>query len=722
MKKILLTISLCIYVLTAVCQKAYVNTPSGIFELTGGVGSCGYTAMTNICEATFGNSVYSLAIYKDTIYYNTSSGELRRFKVGVPGSCQSMGNVGSYNSMTVDKNGIVYMAGTQLIRYNPYTNQTTNLGNIPFSSAGDLIFFNDKLLLAGSPPGIYEININNPPASTLYMSTNGLGFFGLISYPATCTTIRYFGLAPGAGGTQLVELDLVNKIVIGNVCTLPLNVYDAASITEGGFDAGILITGLDIGAVCPPATTTTVNVSAISSVPGTLTFTLDGISNATGSFSNVGTGNHLLSITSTGGCSKDSAFTIVSGLDPVISIQKTNSNNCDNNNGSVTLTANSNHLPIKYTLVNTGLTQTSGNFTNLASGIYNFHIADAVNCSKDTSVEVFLTQPAFLDSINVRDAHCGANSGQIKISVAASAADAVSSLNNGPFTNTFLYDNLAPGSYYVQVKKGTGCFFDTTVVILSVIDIKPAVVIQVSNQHCFDDNGMITLNVTGADGPYSYQLNGGGFVSSNKFSLLAPGNYTISIKNKFGCSWDTTTSVAAYPKSPVVINVDHTDPTCRNINSGTLKVLVTGQQSPYMLLLNGAAYSNGQTITNLTNGNYNVLIQNSDACIIDSVSQALTISYEPACNSVYIPNAFTPDNNGVNDVFRPVYSYFITNVTFNIYNRYGQKIYSGTGSNVGWDGTFKGLPQNAGVYIYTLGYTDYFKVNKTLKGSLMLLR
>ena len=77
--------------------------------MTGGPGSCNRVQLTNECGPT--NLLPSIAVYKDTLYYNTWSGQLKRFKIGVPGSCETLMEYGGlYNSMTVDKNGILYMA------------------------------------------------------------------------------------------------------------------------------------------------------------------------------------------------------------------------------------------------------------------------------------------------------------------------------------------------------------------------------------------------------------------------------------------------------------------------------------------------------------------------------------------------------------------------------------------------------------------------------------
>lgn len=90
-----------------------------------------------------------------------------------------------------------------------------------------------------------------------------------------------------------------------------------------------------------------------------------------------------------------------------------------------------------------------------------------------------------------------------------------------------------------------------------------------------------------------------------------------------------------------------------------------------------------------------------------------------------IPSAFTPNNDGVNDVFRALPK--CTNIGFQhykmrIYNRWGQIVFTGNDIYKGWDGTYKRNALDAGTYIY---YIDYaFKQNKPLtkKGTILLIR
>lgn len=87
-----------------------------------------------------------------------------------------------------------------------------------------------------------------------------------------------------------------------------------------------------------------------------------------------------------------------------------------------------------------------------------------------------------------------------------------------------------------------------------------------------------------------------------------------------------------------------------------------------------------------------------------------------------IPNAFTPNGNGTNSIFKPSKRGIANLKSFNIYNRWGQKVFETTNIEQGWDGTLSGKEQPIGVYIYTIeAVTDAGKIF-TKQGNVTLIR
>ncbi len=121
------------------------------------------------------------------------------------------------------------------------------------------------------------------------------------------------------------------------------------------------------------------------------------------------------------------------------------------------------------------------------------------------------------------------------------------------------------------------------------------------------------------------------------------------------------------------------------------------------------------------------IIQNNDVCLVvenihgcrDTSCIVIYVSNE---SLIYLPNAFIPDNDGLNDVFGPIASnlrYF----ELQVYNRWGEMIFETTDLNKGWDGTHKGIDVQPGVYTYTLIYRfQGEQENKSVYGHVTLIR
>jgi gliding motility-associated-like protein len=86
------------------------------------------------------------------------------------------------------------------------------------------------------------------------------------------------------------------------------------------------------------------------------------------------------------------------------------------------------------------------------------------------------------------------------------------------------------------------------------------------------------------------------------------------------------------------------------------------------------------------------------------------------------PNAFSPNGDGNNDVFRIQYELDISAVHFYVYNRWGQLLFADEGTHQGWDGRFNGSPQPTGAYAWVFQYKDREGNRQTLKGIVELVR
>lgn len=88
-------------------------------------------------------------------------------------------------------------------------------------------------------------------------------------------------------------------------------------------------------------------------------------------------------------------------------------------------------------------------------------------------------------------------------------------------------------------------------------------------------------------------------------------------------------------------------------------------------------------------------------------------------SGIYVPNAFTPNNDGKNDHWRIPFLDPFLDASVNVYNRYGQLVYHVEGKTVDWDGNYNQMPQPSGAYVYYITFKSQYP---DMKGTLLLIR
>lgn len=113
---------------------------------------------------------------------------------------------------------------------------------------------------------------------------------------------------------------------------------------------------------------------------------------------------------------------------------------------------------------------------------------------------------------------------------------------------------------------------------------------------------------------------------------------------------------------------------------------------------------------------YTVTFTDTNGC---QSSDIVRVKYDPL---IYVPNAFTPDGNSINAEFFAL-GVNIDDFKMEVFNRWGELIYSGDAQSKAWDGTYKNLPCPDGVYVWKISYSDLFTEDSyTIVGHVSLLR
>ena len=95
---------------------------------------------------------------------------------------------------------------------------------------------------------------------------------------------------------------------------------------------------------------------------------------------------------------------------------------------------------------------------------------------------------------------------------------------------------------------------------------------------------------------------------------------------------------------------------------------------------------------------YYVTVTAADGCF---ASDSVTVYVNIPCNDLFVPNIFSPNNDGNND-FLCIYGGCIESLEFAIYSRWGQKVFETTDPNECWDGTYKDKPINSETFVYKM--------------------
>lgn len=179
-------------------------------------------------------------------------------------------------------------------------------------------------------------------------------------------------------------------------------------------------------------------------------------------------------------------------------------------------------------------------------------------------------------------------------------------------------------------------------------------------------------------------------VMSNTAEFNTVGQHWVRISNKCSTATDTINFVVS-PKPVVDLGPDTT--LCGNF-SLTLDAGNPGMQ--YLWMPYG---ENTQTIQATEQVMYTVTVYNENGC-----EGSATYEIRPDCVSKsFIPSAFSPNGDGLNDVFKPTLINF-EEYELAVYNRWGEKIYESTDASIGWDGRYKGVAVQEGVYVFKMRY------------------
>jgi gliding motility-associated-like protein len=394
------------------------------------------------------------------------------------------------------------------------------------------------------------------------------------------------------------------------------------------------------------ATTTSTDAACTSSPTGSATAIPTGglapysyqwsNNQTTATISNLNIGLYTVTVTDATNCAIVASATV--GENSTLSIQGTSIDvSCHNgNDGSIQTSITSNTVGT-YTYQWSGTTQTTANINNLSTGNYTVTVTDQNGC---TANEAFtINQPSALSiTANGIDVSCfGGNDGVLNATATGGTAPYTYQWSNG----LGILPNISGvpvGNYSVTVTDAKGCTANATASVGQpnplFASLTPTVIACAGTA-----TGLISVNTTGGNAPYSYSWNNTSIGNTPNPTNLSVGNYSVTVTDANGCTFTENTTINALPAisiSPTPVHVN-----CFGANTGGILLNINNASQPYTFNWSGGI-GNIQNPANLGAGNYSVTLTDANGC---TASTSTTIT-QPNSPLIAFTQNDTLDCNG----------------------------------------------------------------------------
>lgn len=390
----------------------------------------------------------------------------------------------------------------------------------------------------------------------------------------------------------------------------------------------------------------------------------------------------------------------------------------------------------------------------LTAGDYQVEVTDANGCTSDTVIPINEPDPLVLsvDQGNTQDVSCfGLEDGQIAVSY--NFNDNINEVGNNPFsfspnvppanaaTDLGFADGLPAGTYSVTITDEQGCQDSVAITLEEPTEIV-AEIPDPADPPCFDATTPLFIDTifggagtTLSDYRYMVDANGVLLTPDVPADLFGDGIHIIEVFDPNGCSTFDTVSI----DQPEEIVVSFAEPILE-IELGDSTTRLEPIITPIGTQVDSFIWTPTQYLSDPT-------VEQPIVFPLESLEYTLEIVDENGCDAsgsvfveldanrnVYIPSAFSPNGDGVNDEFRVYPCVGVTEISsVRIFDRWGNQVFEAPEADVSsglfcdgglplWDGRFRGEDMNMGVYVYVVEVTFLDGVTLFYRGDLNLVR
>jgi gliding motility-associated-like protein len=374
---------------------------------------------------------------------------------------------------------------------------------------------------------------------------------------------------------------------------------------------------------------------------------------------------------------------------------------------------------IDFTAINAGCAKNfSWNFGDVNSGANNTSNVEnpshIFSSAGNYSVIFIANGTTIIKQINIFDLAVSTKSvtcfdaanGSATASIIGGNNNYIYSWNTDPAQTTATIKDLSAGTYTVTVSALNSCSISQSISILQPEAI--ATDFKITNEICGNKKGAVFATTTGGIMPYKYVWNNN--EQTSFINNLSANNYSVLITDANKCEAQYNNIIVEDSITTLQLFLGNDTSFC----PGNSLVLNAGNFKNYLWQNN----SDNSTYTAFETGKYFVEVSDSNGC-----STSDTINITVNCSNIFFPSAFTPNNDGRNDLYGALGNLAsVKEYSFYIYNRWGQLVFHTNNPYEKWDGKLKGQYCDAGTFIWFATYSIDTNPKQMQKGTVIFLR
>ncbi|CAM1341343.1 T9SS type B sorting domain-containing protein [Tenacibaculum aestuarii] len=398
------------------------------------------------------------------------------------------------------------------------------------------------------------------------------------------------------------------------------------------------------------------------------------------------------------------------------------------NDGTITVVASGGNLTGYEYNISTDPTNkfvTNNVFTNLTAGTYIITVKDKLGCLEAIEIEIEQPEEFTVTLVGVTDQVCSTDpTPTIELDVQGGTNPYYVSINNVELPNAYTTNTIVLGaaeniqggmSYYITVRDEAGC--------------NPATPITLTTQEPVDLQLTVDFAYTCEVGSVIKAIVDDKYKNSMSYTLYDGNGNPIATNNE-GEFFDTPAGIGYYVAAThtttgcnessmsTPISIEDIQPLTMTIDDSVKNTLIANPEDglpPYEYSVDGGDFGPDNEFTILQTKDYTITVRDARGCEV-------TLTVRGEYISIFVPNLFTPDGDGINDYWYPREVEDYHDIKVFIYDRYARQIINFKGVVEGWDGNYDGKPLPSGDYWYTIYFKELSGQEKKIMGHFTLYR